>query len=349
MYATNNISTTNYASPAYYSGAYSSNGSAPNGQSGAKSVQAAPIRQSGDFRAAGPGPWAPSFIERPANQPPGAPDTPVTLRSEKNLLDYSVDPSNLRGLQPDRNGIYARVNPNQSKNYFAKVDGDTYRVGGFDRSDTSWRVLDPRSGKEVSKLQRENGKWVPKDLMPPATSYPRGAKGQMLRAVDSGIENIRLAKTQLNRNWDPRTSSAMRSLFGGGAFTPAGKVRIEAGFDKTLGAMRRTKDQGGRNLSTCPGGLWPGGPSARAWPSTGEICFAPYALRSWSNADLNELAVHEHTHTGAYTNDNWYLQSNLGRYPNWSGYTAPFTFDNAVNNADTMARATSVLANNEPA
>jgi len=111
--------------------------------------------------------------------------------------------------------------------------------------------------------------------------------------------------------------------------------------------MEKTKRQNGRNLSTCQGS-WPGGPSAQAWPSTGEICFAPHALKSWRDADLNELAVHEHTHTGAYTNDNWYLKKDLGRYPNWSGYTAPFTFNNALNNADTMARATSVLANNQP-
>jgi hypothetical protein len=280
-------------------------------------------------------------VERPSAIPPGAPDTIATLlRSEEDLLQYRVSPSNLRGLQPDRNGIYARTNADRSKTYFANVDGDTYRIGGFDRQNLTWRVLDPRSGKEVVQLERKGGKWVA--ALP--KQYESTHRGRILRALDAGIQNVRQALSQIHGSWSRATTTAMNKLFGRGVASEASKTRIERGLRQTLNEMEASRRTGARNLRVDgPGGPWQ--PSAFAYPD-GTVYFTQFTLNNWRPADLNELMVHESTHTGARTTDNWYLNRNNDRLPNWGGGIAPLTFQNAVNNADTMARASSVLANN---
>jgi hypothetical protein len=293
------------------------------------------------------------IVNRPANMPPGAPaTTPLVTRAEDspnvgNLPNYRVDPGNLGRLQPDRHGIYTRNNAGGNKTYFAKIGGNVYQVGGFDRSTTSWRVLDPKSGNAVFKLVPEGGKWKPKELASASRQYPQGAWGRVFRALDAGIDNVKQAKGELRGAWSNRTSASMRKLYGGGAFQQVGKARIEAGFDGTLRAMEKTKREGGRNLSITSR-FGPYGPSAAAH-ADGRIEISSFSLGgNWTADDLNELMVHEHTHTGAGTTDHWYLNAHHDRLPNWRGSVGHFTFNNAVNNADTLARSTSVLINNWP-
>ncbi|HUB90398.1 MAG TPA: hypothetical protein VMA74_11800 [Dyella sp.] len=279
-------------------------------------------------------------IERPAGFPPGAPETPdMRARSDSSdlsdLFNYRVSPRNLDGLQPDRYGIFTRNNSNRTNSYFTKIDEDVYQLGGFDRQSQTWRVLDPRSGQEVAtlELERKDGKWLPKNL-----------GKRMLRALDGAIENVRRAKAQIGRAWMQGTNWAMQKLFGGGAFTPQGRQRIEAGLNNTLQALEKSKREGAWNLRVGHEG-GPNRPAAVAF-NNGTIQFSRYALRNWSDPDLNELMVHEHTHTGAGARDHWYLNRNHDRLPNWGGGLSPFTFNNALNNADTLARSSGVLANN---
>lgn len=290
-----------------------------------------------------PNPLAPStvHVERPSNTPPGAPDTSATLLRSEDLLQYRVSPNTLRGLQPDRNGIYTRTNADRNRSYFAKLDGDTYQVGGFDRQSLSWKVLDPRSGKEVAQMERKNGKWVA-GISP--AQYPPTDRGRILQALDGGIRNVRQALTQIRNTWSRATSSTMNRLFGGGASSEGGKARIEQGLRNTLSQMEESKRTGARNLRVGNEGS-PWSPSAVAYPD-GTIYFTKYTLRNWRPADLNELMVHENTHTGAGTKDHWYLNRNNDRLPNWGGAIGPFNFQTAVNNADTIARSSGVLANN---
>jgi hypothetical protein len=255
------------------------------------------------------------------------------------LLNYRVPNSKLSGFNLDPNGIYVPSHAGKGKTYFTKIDGNTYKVGGFDRSNRSWRVLDPKTDRPAFNLESEGGKWTPTSKI-----YPPGLKGRMLRALDGGINNVRQAKAQLSNRWTSTTSHAMRKLFNKSSFTQQDKARIAAGFDRTLKTMEKNRREGAWNLSVS-NNLGPFGPSAVAYPN-GNIQFSQHALRNWRNTDLNELSVHEHTHTGAGTTDHWYLNSNLGRQPNWGGNLSPFTFNNALNNADTMARATSYLAIN---
>lgn len=368
MYATSHVPATPYAPPSD-SGAYSSDSPTSSRQPNGSGPQVTSIKGPAGFRpeasdtqtvpaaanhrqprVAGPGGIA--IVNRPANMPPGAPDTtPLVTRGEDspnvgNLSNYRVHPDHLRGLQPDRRGIYTRNNANGNKTYFAKVGGNAYQVGGFDRSTASWRVLDPKSGNPVFKLVSEGGKWKPANLAPTSKQYPQGAWGRVFRALDAGIDNVKQAKNELFGNWSSRTNASMRKLFGGGAFQPAGKARIDAGFNHTLRAMEKSKSDGGRNLSITDK-FGPYGPSAAAYPN-GKIEISSYAVKNWKDADLNELMVHEHTHTGAGTTDHWYLNANHERLPNWGGRVGDFTFHNAVNNADTLARSASVLNNNWP-
>lgn len=285
-------------------------------------------------------------VNRPGWLPPGAPQPryPPFGTDDLGRADvlgrYQVSSNYLSGLQPDGNGIYTRVHRDQSRSHFAKSRGGVYQVGGFDGRTSTWRVLDPRSGREITTLERKNGEWTPI----PRPSYPPGFRGRILRALDGAIETTRQAKAQLGRNWSHATSWVMNKLFGPQASTSQGRRSIEAGLNDTLHALEASKRRGAGNLQVgFEGG--PGRPSAVAFPD-GTILIGQYALRNWRDADLNELMIHEHTHTGAGARDHWYLNRNNDRLPNWGNRLSPFTFGNALNNADTLARAASILNNN---
>ncbi|RDS82123.1 hypothetical protein DWU98_08725 [Dyella monticola] len=136
----------------------------------------------------------------------------------------------------------------------------------------------------------------------------------------------------------------MDKLFNRSNFSDGDKAAIKRGFDGTLRDLEQNKREGARRLIIgYEGG--PNSPSAVAF-NDGTISFSRYAVNTMRPADLRELTVHEHTHTGAGTADHWYLTRNHDRFPNWGGNLSPFTFQNAVNNADTLARSSSVLESN---
>ncbi|WP_147293172.1 hypothetical protein [Dyella monticola] len=133
----------------------------------------------------------------------------------------------------------------------------------------------------------------------------------------------------------------MSKLFGPEASTPEGRARIKQEFLATLKALLKSKDAGGADIAI--ENLRPG--AAAESRSNGIIAFAPNSAGQ-SDQALTETMVHEHTHAGAHTNDGWYLDRAGNRRPNLGGQLYPFTFDNAVNNADTVARSATALANN---
>lgn len=293
-----------------------------------------------------PDPTTPQIVhvERPAGTPPGAPETEDRGRDDlpRDLTNYQVPRNNLLGLTRDKNGIYTRVHRDGSKSHFLEQDGNVYRVANFDRQTTSWGVLDPWSQREATRVGLKGREWVQIDQ--PASHYPPGFRGRILRALDGAIDNIQKAKNQLGRTWNKTTQWAMNKLFGPQASTPWGRQRIEAQLDGTLKALQKSKREGASNLQIgSPGG--PNSPSAVAFDN-GTVQFSQYTLRTWRDADLNELMVHEHTHIGVGTRDNWYLDRNINRFNNFGGWQSPFTFGNALDNADTVARSASFLANN---
>lgn len=284
------------------------------------------------------------YVNRPAGLPPGAPEPEDGGRDDlpRDLTNYQTSRNNLLGLIPDKNGIHTRTHRNGSKSYFLEKDRNVYQVANFDQRTLSWGVLDPRSQSEVARLGLRNGQWV--QMGRPDSVYPSGFRGRILRALDGAIDNFQKAKNQLRRGWNRTTQWAMNKLYGPLASTPQGRQRIDAQLDLTLKALQKSKEQGAPNLQVGgPGG--PNRPSAVAF-SNGTIQISQYTLRTWRDADLSELVAHEHSHTGAGTRDNWYLDRNLNRLNNFGGWQSPFTFNHALNNADTVARSASFLANN---
>ncbi|GGA51664.1 hypothetical protein [Dyella nitratireducens] len=285
-----------------------------------------------------------AHIERPAGFPPGAPESEDRARSDRprDLTNYQTSRNNLLGLTPDKNGIYTRVRRDGSKSYFLEKDRNVYQVANFDPRTTSWGVLDPWSQREITRVGLRNGEWVQTEQ--PDSQYPPGFRGRIRRALDDAIDITQRAKNQVWGTWNRITQWAMNTLYGPEASTPRGRRRIGAQLDSTLNALQRSKSRDASNLQVGgPGG--PDKPSAVAF-NNGTIQFSQYTLRTWRDADLNELMVHEHTHTGAGTRDGWYLDRNLNRLNNWGGWQLPFSFNNALNTADTVARGTSFLANN---
>ncbi|HUA79377.1 MAG TPA: hypothetical protein VL997_03320 [Dyella sp.] len=134
----------------------------------------------------------------------------------------------------------------------------------------------------------------------------------------------------------------MSKLFGPEAATPAGRARIKQELLATLQALLKSKNEGGadiriENLAQ---------PKAAAeYRPDGIIAFAPKSAGE-SDQDLAETMVHEHAHAGAHAKDGWYLDRGDNPFQNLQGQLYPFTFDNAVTNADTLARSVTTLANN---
>lgn len=340
----------------------------------------------------------PFRIEPSVGFPPVAAVTSANTRSDKGLSQYQVSPGNLRGLKPDRNGIYTRIGLDQSRSYFARVGSGVYQVGGFDKQNHSWKVLDPRSGKAVARLEQEDGEWVPAQRSPRSVRQPvssqgrepqsgqyavqqRGGGGQtsqpgkprpqqgqgggggtsgvqtpqpeqnssvyrgrIEKAVDGAIGWIRGAMAKLHQPWSRALTEEMYKLFGKEALTEEGKARIEQKLGQTLQFLEQSKSSGEGNLHS--GGVDPQHPDAPAFanPSTGDIYFKDSTLRMAQDRDLVEMMVHEATHAGAQTEDNWYLYPNEERHANWDGQEKPFNFDNAVNTADSMAHAVRALS-----
>ncbi|HTV87288.1 MAG TPA: hypothetical protein VME63_17970 [Dyella sp.] len=272
-------------------------------------------------------------------------------------------------------------------------------MGGFNKQDPSWKVLDPRSGKEVARLERKDGQWAVAESSvepsvepshkrsvqqpvathggagsgqgqgaqaggaragrgggggggggasgtsrtgaPPSESHSAADRGHMARLVDGAIDWIEGAIAKLHQPWSRALTEEMNKLFGDEALTEEGKARIEQKLEQTLKFLQQSKSSGEGNLHISGENLNPQHPNAPAFTNTvtGDIYFKPDFMRQTSESYLIQTMVHEATHAGAKTVDDWYLYPNEERYPNWDGHQALFNFDTAINTADSLAHA----------
>lgn len=317
----------------------------------------------------------------------------------QDLSRYQVDRSRLDGLQPDRNGVYTRVNHDGREEHFIDMGRNVYQVGDFDSHTSTWHVLDPKTGKAVGTLGRPDNvgtKWVwQSDLPPEVVPGPQGAGGtrgaggtqggggaqrgggtqggggiqpgpgagsrrpgisqvprqvlakfsdRLMQALDKGIQTVQRALDQIDEKWSDATAQIMSKLFGPEALTPEGRKRIKQQLLATLAALQKSKSERGADIKMED--LSGSGAAAQAHPWDGTISFDPSTVGRESDEQLAETMVHEHMHVGTETDDKWYLNPDESRRPKLDHMIYPFTFENAVDNADTVARAATTLARN---
>jgi hypothetical protein len=169
-----------------------------------------------------------------------------------------------------------------------------------------------------------------------------------MKGVDDAIHNIRTALSRLNGPWDARTQQLMKGLFGQSAATQRARTLIGQELKETLRGLEHTRAMGGKNLSIyrfagdTPDGRG-SGPIAGVKHDHSGIDFSTNYLARSSADTIANLVAHEHSHLSGGTVDNWYVNRDLSRSSNFYGKTAALTLANAVNNADTIAKATDVL------
>jgi hypothetical protein len=341
-----------------------------------------------------------------------------TGQRSRDLAPYRVPSRVIEGVEPDRNGVYI-VGPNgappvkdanpytdSANKHFVKIGGDAYRVGGYNGTDNTWRVLGSGADDKGPLLEQASaGEWrvaadqqsvgsrLPDVRQPPIDPRPPGEtagsptgqqrpqgshqstgtvgnrpsrqpraisneqppggasmrdmpalRERVMQAIDTAIGNTRKALSVLGQTWSKATLAAMRALFGDLVDTEEGRNAIKRELGETLQGLEGTKAKGGSNL----GFRELGAAGAVAYHNSDRIDFSPGSA-SRAGRYLNELVVHEHAHTSAGSDDGWYLNDNFTRKPNFGGQLKPFVFANAVNNADTLAKSVTVLANNASA
>lgn len=263
------------------------------------------------------------------------------------LFNYRTPDSNLLGLQPDQQGIYTRTDSHGNTSHFTRIEGNTYQLGNFQMQEgnrPTWGLMNPRTGGEVLRLENEGGAWRP---IEPAHAlnnlYATTPEGRISFANDDGIKKIERAIIRLHEPWDPRTSDAMVRLYGPGILTPEGKDAVEQQFIKTLNAIKYSRATNGADESIAWNGI-DGTDAIGVSRPNGRIEFSGGAVRDLNARAFTELNIHEHTHKGASAKDQWYQSfPESGRSPNYGNHLAPFTFNNAVNNADTLTLSVRVL------
>nr|WP_311527670.1 hypothetical protein [uncultured Ralstonia sp.] len=268
------------------------------------------------------------------------------------LVNYRTPDSNLLGLQPDRQGIYTRTDSNGNTNYFTRIEGNTYQIGNFQMQGgnrPTWGLINPHTGGEILRLGNESGTWRAMEFMPAPKQYAPTPDGRIAFANDDGINKIEHAIIRLHEPWDRKTTDAMVRLYGQVILTPEGKGAVAQQLQKTLNAIRYSRDANGADESIAWNGI-DGTDAAGVHRPNGRIEFSGWAVRNENNREFTELNIHEHTHKGAGSKDQWYQYSpEHARRSNYGGQQAPFTFDNAVNNADTLTLSVRVLNNDSGA
>lgn len=161
------------------------------------------------------------------------------------------------------------------------------------------------------------------------------AKSKLQRAISTithALENGSLA---------PNVRLYLKNLFGNEVLTREGLLTLLQKFTGTLRDIDQSEAHGNNNLGIGP--LSEERANAEVNLRTGMKRFSPGYVENATVDKLAETVVHEFSHTGAGTVDHWYYDFHGDRSPNFSNDAISFTFDNAVTNADTIAKATTAL------
>lgn len=187
-----------------------------------------------------------------------------------------------------------------------------------------------------------------------SVSSDSGIHARVMAALDKSIETTRAAieRVSRGRDWSPRTSTRMAQLCGVDVNQDDARDKIKARLESSLDAMLKTRANEGRDIFIKPYGAtdYLALVKRRSSGYTGQIVVSKHGLEQVDDARLIKTLIHEHAHLGGNLNDNWYvkLDGNGNFYrkapSRGDGTLPPLRLDDALNNADTIAYAAIVLA-----
>jgi hypothetical protein len=207
------------------------------------------------------------------------------------------------------------------------------------------------SEQTISKSQLEAG--IKKGEIVRLSSDP-AIQDRVMAALDKGIETTRAALDRIDHDWDPRTLTRMAQLFGEDVRQDGARGKIKAALTSSLDAMLKTRANGGGDIFIKLSGATTYVAYVRRKSSgyTGQVVMSRYGLGRVDDARLVKTLIHEHAHLGSDLGDHWYVKvdenGNFYRKApsRGTGDLPQLRLDDALNNADCIAYAAIVLADN---
>lgn len=169
-------------------------------------------------------------------------------------------------------------------------------------------------------------------------------RNRVMRLLDKGITEVQSALRGLANpsSWNPRIRAALDRLYPGGLQGGAQRDYVERQLQWIGYGMGQSRAKGASNIGLLPTMVGAG----HAHRGTDNIHFTRSGLSSPSEDFLVKTMTHEHAHLyaqGALT-DMWYVNNQLQRHGTYYNNMAPFTFANAAQNAETLARTAEVFS-----
>lgn len=151
---------------------------------------------------------------------------------------------------------------------------------------------------------------------------------------------VKSARDKLKHAIDERFKPALRKLFGRD-LTPNDARRLDGQLEKIEKRLEASPEENVHISTATHAGGW----AERGVPG-GYIYLTQSSIED-TRRDLAEVIIHEASHSEANTADHWYVHPNLSRYANFyagTSYEETIDFDKAMDNADTIKHAASILS-----
>ncbi|HTV86885.1 MAG TPA: hypothetical protein VME63_15905 [Dyella sp.] len=234
-------------------------------------------------------------------------------------------------------------NPTGRRAYFRPTSQTTPRQPVYQPVTTTGAI--PNQPLQIPKIiESPAGSMRFRDDYSIAKPLSGNVRHRAMTALNTGIQEVKQAITALDSpaRWSADVQNRLRHLIPGGLQNANERSAFKNQLNAILYGMKRTVAKNANNIGTVTY-LWGGG---HAHPGTDNIHFTEANLLYPPATFLARTMIHEHAHlylAGGGT-DYWYIDGNLRQKINSNGKQYPFTFYNAMNNADTLALAAQTLS-----
>lgn len=185
--------------------------------------------------------------------------------------------------------------------------------------------------------------------------YP-AERDKIMKGLDIAIETTRTALEQVDRHWNSQTLAVMKTLLGPDVKSDNVRAAIKSRLEKVISGLENLRANKGKDIFIQEPGKPDGSAYTLSTPSgyTGQIVFSKAALGQVDDTYVQKTLIHETLHLTAHLDDHWYISIEgngiIRRTPHSSstnGSMPPVTSNVALDNADSVAYATLILALNK--
>lgn len=206
--------------------------------------------------------------------------------------------------------------------------------------------------KVISKEMFDGWIASKKGTLTPLSAHPEFQE-RIKACLDEAITTVRVALSQTDRHWNPKTLSKMKELMGDDAKSSDVRNDLRKKLENALSILENMRSRQSKDIF-----IDSDDKSSLAYVVrlksgySGQTVFTQHGLEVVDNKRVVKTLIHEASHIANNSNDNWYVKldddGNFNRKPpsGDSGFLHPLRSNYALNNADSVAHAAVVLADN---